>query len=901
MGDAVDINELSHEESETEENSNCSSDSDWNSDITTDHEDHTQSRSVNPIDLGLQDNDKNSEHSSCADIAQEESLVKNILDLVKQIYRWSIAYRIGYNATTALLKILCAFFLLILPKSTTEKPIFPKNVIKLQNAVGFDKDLQFNKFIVCPNPECTKLFEFRQIYQNEHINKGKTSAEILLRSKFCYLCNEAILKEKRSPVGIIKYTPLKLYCCRSIILAVESLLSRNDLKDKWTQWETRELPDVGYLGDIYDGQVWKEFVSASSKNRIGLILNCDWFRPYKRRNQSIGVLYCSIMNLPRNIRQKPENVILLGLLPALAKEPTSLNTFLKPIIDELKHFQKGIDLCIGGKTVKTQVYILCTTSDIPATRKLCGFLGHSARLGCSKCLKEFSRQSSIGKTDYSGFQRSAWPLRSNQQHRQAVSSIPSNISKTAKQKFERRIGCRYSALLDLSYFDPVRYHVIDLMHNIFEGTAKRMFQYWLENNIIQQCHLKNLEKRVENVKIVGGMGRVPVGITTNHGNLTAAEWKNWTVIYSLYCLQGLLPEIHLACWHCFVLACRILVQPLLSTADVVKADGLLLEFCKKAENIYGKAFITPNMHLHGHLKQCIRDYGPPQAYWLFSFERYNGILGSYTNVNKNLEEQLMVKFLSISHSAALCYTTNQVGTASELDFTMYSNMDMDIEKTRIVTSVFLSAATKPVNSINWRQCHQEIELPPKLTEKSQNMVCLDYEDMHILERNYLAILPNELSILKDTGKHYLPSLCFKFKSIKIASQVFGSFSQYPDRSFILASWANEDGTINVTSYNLRAGQIQHFLKHSFRLKDMSTKVEKIFAVVSWFKEVSTIETEFPFKRPLINIRKINTIPPGPATFMPVERIFCNIATAKNFIRPASHSEVGIPLGQKHCI
>ena len=197
MGDAVDINELSHEESETEENSNCSSDSDWNSDITTDHEDHTQSRSVNPIDLGLQDNDKNSEHSSCADIAQEESLVKNILDLVKQIYRWSIAYRIGYNATTALLKILCAFFLLILPKSTTEKPIFPKNVMKLQNAVGFDKDLQFNKFIVCPNPECTKLFEFRQIYRNEHINKGKTSAEILLRSKFCYLCNEAILKEKR--------------------------------------------------------------------------------------------------------------------------------------------------------------------------------------------------------------------------------------------------------------------------------------------------------------------------------------------------------------------------------------------------------------------------------------------------------------------------------------------------------------------------------------------------------------------------------------------------------------------------------------------------------------------------------------------------------------------------------
>ena len=100
--------------------------------------------------------------------------------------------------------------------------------------------------------------------------------------------------------------------------------------------------------------------------------------------------------------------------------------------------------------------------------------------------------------------------------------------------------------------------------------------------------------------------------------------------------------------------------------------------------------------------------------WLFLFERYNGILGSYTNVNKNLEEQPMVKFLSISHSAALCSTTSQVD--AELDFTMYLNLDMDIEKTLIVTSVFLLAANKPVNSINWRQCQllQEIELPPKL-------------------------------------------------------------------------------------------------------------------------------------------------------------------------------------------
>lgn len=34
------------------------------------------------------------------------------------------------------------------------------------------------------------------------------------------------------------------------------------------------------------------------------------------------------------------------------------------------------------------------------------------------------------------------------------------------------------------------------------------------------------------------------------------------------------------------------------------------------------------MHLHGHLKDVILDYGPVQEFWCFPFERYNMILVS---------------------------------------------------------------------------------------------------------------------------------------------------------------------------------------------------------------------------------------------------------------------------------
>jgi len=43
--------------------------------------------------------------------------------------------------------------------------------------------------------------------------------------------------------------------------------------------------------------------------------------------------------------------------------------------------------------------------------------------------------------------------------------------------------------------------------------------------------------------------------------------------------------------------------------------------------MYGK-HITPNMHIHSHLKDCILDYGPLHGFWLFAFEHFSGPLGS---------------------------------------------------------------------------------------------------------------------------------------------------------------------------------------------------------------------------------------------------------------------------------
>ena len=69
----------------------------------------------------------------------------------------------------------------------------------------------------------------------------------------------------------------------------------------------------------------------------------------------------------------------------------------------------------GVKTIHAA--LLCTASDIPATRKLGEFVGHGSLKGCSGCLKPFTTAEFGIKPDYSGFQRSMWPKRDLEDHR----------------------------------------------------------------------------------------------------------------------------------------------------------------------------------------------------------------------------------------------------------------------------------------------------------------------------------------------------------------------------------------------------------------------------------------------------------------------------------------------------
>ena len=745
--------------------------------------------------------------------------------------------------------------------------LVPLTMYSVRNILGIDRD-NFEKYVVCP--KCTKLYRPEDCLRRvgDQVQPIVCDNIQFPRSRRRKPCGSKLVKKVILKNGTPKYYPLKVYCFKSVIDTLEKFLKRPNFEKACEHWRHRETDDQLY-GDVYDGKVWNSFLRwndrdfLASPRGFGLMLNVDWFQPFKHRKDiSVGVLYMVVMNLPRSERFKRENVIIVGIIPALTKEPPSLNYFLNPLVDELNALWRGIKIRTftsptGGAEIRAA--LLCCAADIPAARKLCGFVGHSANLGCSHCSKFFP--GGFGeKKDYSGFDRRSWPLRTDDSHRQNARKLQNCRTKTQRRKMESMLGSRYTSLLELPYYGSVTMCVIDPMHNLFLGTAKKilMFKIWCENDILAKEKLQEVQERIENVEAPSDLGRLPGNLSSNHGGFTASQWKNWVLYYSLFALEGILGEEHINCWQNFVLACRHLCKPSITKTDLVIADRKLLDFCKKVESLYGKTVITPNMHLHLHIRECVENYGSVYGFWLFSFERYNGLLGSFHTNNREVEVQLMRRFLTMSALDELQYQM-------PLDFQEFfyslcgevrqTNL-VDVEMTKSLSWSKATGGPLVPNCSVWTDLSM-IELPSRY-----RLCCFDSGEVLQLRSTYGKLYPS-----LDLHSAYLNSTYKKYSSLCVGDERLGSGmeSRLYKHARVMASWVGDEGEINAG--NSKPGRVKFYFEHSF---DIGKKQYRhCFACVQWFKEFQDIT---PFRNPLtVFYAKVFKLP-GAATFIPVQRI-----------------------------
>ena len=121
--------------------------------------------------------------------------------------------------------------------------------------------------------------------------------------------------------------------------------------------------------------------------------------------------------------------------------------------------------------------------------------------------------------NYGGFDRITWISRDNESQREECNMLQNCTSKSERESHERDFGTRYSVLLELVYFDPIRMTALDPMHNLFLGTAKHMMSVWKTKKLLCDEDFKLIQENMEPFECPSDIDRLPKKFLHHMGHL----------------------------------------------------------------------------------------------------------------------------------------------------------------------------------------------------------------------------------------------------------------------------------------------------------------------------------------------------------------------------------------------
>ncbi|OAD81184.1 hypothetical protein PHYBLDRAFT_161810 [Phycomyces blakesleeanus NRRL 1555(-)] len=398
-------------------------------------------------------------------------------------------------------------------------------------------------------------------------------------------------------------------------------------------------------------------------------------------------------------------------------------------------------------------------------------------------------------------------------------TIPKKIyimasSDAQRKRLERENSVRWSELHDLVYFNLMECIVINLMPNLYLGTAKRIMKKWRSSGLITDAHLAEMQLDAD--KLVLPENYTPLGTKIGRGFpfMKADEWKSWCLVYSPVLLRGCLPEAYLSNWTTFVNACQYLSMPSISMAHLDEVHQSLEVFCRECEKLYKVPFLLPNMHLHLHLRETVLNFGPVYGYWLFSFERCNDILKNYaTNRKDGFEGTYMKKYLEevyqgdlicqtlpiirSEHSAIILELTASTANSIATSTSTAASIQFDI-------NAFLDSPEINFDIIK----RNEPLLPSALSLALKDEISMDESEYEHLLEYYCETYDDQTLVHYCQAGHsnnFVNNWIQKFESINLLGQIYKSKTKNQHGSFMQALFETSDGR----STKPYAGQIQY--------------------------------------------------------------------------------------------
>ena len=363
----------------------------------------------------------------------------------------------------------------------------PTTVPTLLNRINLDAHV--TTYAVCPQCHCTYPPEYKGgssvAYPSLCTAKTDRSSEE---------CGGRLTRPAQSESGDDS-APEKTFLYHDFKDYLAGLLSRKDLEelmDKACDDASKKQPGEK-LDGVFDGDFLASFQlndgsrfvdRKGTDGHYAFSLNVDFFNMEGMRvrgaKASCGIISMACLNLPVEIRYKPENMYLAGIVPG-PNEPhlTETNHYIRPLIDDLVvGYDPGIRMSRTGLHPQGRLAkcaVILAVCDLPGGRKLAQLAGHSSNFFCSMC--NFAGLDHLCNTDFDQWARNP---RNVSILRQQAEAWRDAEDKNQQDAIFREHGVRWSELWRLPYWDPTRQLVVDSMHCLLEGLAQQHFRTTLK-------------------------------------------------------------------------------------------------------------------------------------------------------------------------------------------------------------------------------------------------------------------------------------------------------------------------------------------------------------------------------------------------------------------------------------
>jgi hypothetical protein len=301
-------------------------------------------------------------------------------------------------------------------------------------------------------------------------------------------CGRPLLKSRKRKGSVVNAEDRKLHC-QEFSRWLGNLLWRHGMEELLDRDVYQTGAGPGELWDIWDGEVLRNFEGPEGGNfirnknpgegRLLFSLCMDNFNPFFNKAggkvYSAGAIALICLNLPGDMRHLLENMFVFCVFPG-PKEPSleQINNVIRPLVDDFIGFwspgvyYRSTPSHPEGRLFRAAIVLLL--GDLLAARKMSG-------------INQWCTQCPLAAADMDNLELETWPKPLTCEEHRKLAEEWKALDNKGRQKHFGKHGIRYSELLRLPYWDPVRFTAVELSHNLLSNNAERHLRVLFRMNV----------------------------------------------------------------------------------------------------------------------------------------------------------------------------------------------------------------------------------------------------------------------------------------------------------------------------------------------------------------------------------------------------------------------------------